>query len=335
MKFHARWQAGVVVVGLAMLTLVGPQQAVARSANVAALQVALKSAGLYPAAVDGIRGAATRRAVRRFQRRKHLTVDGVVGPQTRHALGRRGRPRLGSRLVRAGQRGWDVAALQFLLGRHGYPPGPVDGVFGPGTRAAVLRFQRTAGLAVDGVAGPATLAALRRGGATSGPRSIPVSSPVGPVRFYRPVPGPIGDGFGAPREGGRRHMGLDFPVPYGTLVQAAGRGTTAFAGFNRGGYGNLVVVAHRLGYTTYYGHLSRITSWVGENVVGGTRLGYVGATGHATGPHLHFEVRLNGTPIDPLPYLLPTTPVRAASVWRCPTRPRHEIDYRTVEEGRC
>ena len=91
------------------------------------------------------------------------------------------------------------------------------------------------------------------------------------MRFYRPVPGPIGDRFGAPRESGRRHSGLDFPVAYGTLVEAAGVGTTVFAGYNTGGYGNLVVVQHRLGYTTWYAHLSRITSWAGERVEGGTR----------------------------------------------------------------
>ncbi len=303
----------------------------------AALQVALKKSGVYAASVDGIRGPRTRRAVRRFQRRKRLTVDGVVGPQTRRALGRRGRPRLGSRLIAGGRRGWDVAALQFLLAKRGYSPGGVDGVYGPGTRAAVLRFQRAAGLAVDGVAGPATLAALRGASTGTSRTTTPVSAPAGPVRFYRPVPGGIGDGFGAPRDGGRRrHMGLDFPVGAGTLVQASGVGTTAFAGYNNGGYGNLVVVAHRLGYTTYYAHLSRITTWVGESVVGGTRLGYVGSTGNATGPHLHFEVHLNGTPIDPMPYMLPRTAVRAASTWRCPPgKPGRKIDYRTVKKGRC
>ena len=92
---------------------------------------------------------------------------------------------------------------------------------------------------------------------------------------------------------------------------AAGVGTTVFAGYNSGGYGNLVVVQHRLGYTTWYAHMSRITSWAGEHVQGGTRLGYVGSTGHSTGPHLHFEVRLNNVPIDPMPYLLAGTAARA------------------------
>ncbi len=176
-----------------------------------------------------------------------------------------------------GQRGWDVAALQFLLQRRGYQPGGIDGGFGDGTRNALTSFQRAAGLTVDGLAGSATLSALRR---RSGGPTRTVS---GPVSFYRPVPGAIGDRFGAPRENGRKHSGIDFPVAYGTLIEAAGVGTTVFAGYNSGGYGNLVVVQHRLGYTTWYAHMSRITSWAGEHVEGGTRLGYVGSTGHSTG----------------------------------------------------
>ena len=133
--------------------------------------MALKAVNTYPGAIDGLRGPMTTRAVRRFQRRKRLTVDGVAGPQTRRALGRRGRPRLGSRAMHRGNRGWDVAALQFGLRRRGFSPGSVDGGFGHGTRAAVVRFQRSRGLGVDGVAGPATLRSLRRGeGAQESPR---------------------------------------------------------------------------------------------------------------------------------------------------------------------
>jgi murein DD-endopeptidase MepM/ murein hydrolase activator NlpD len=132
------------------------------------------------------------------------------------------------------------------------------------------------------------------------------------VRVLRPVGGPIGDGFGARREGGRTHTGIDFPVPAGTRVGAAGVGVTEFAGWNSGGYGNLVVIRHRLGYTTWYAHLSSITTFVGEHVSGGTRIGYVGSTGHATGPHLHFELRKNATPIDPMPYLLQAVATRAS-----------------------
>ena len=88
---------------------------------------------------------------------------------------------------------------------------------------------------------------------------------------------------------------------------------TEFAGWNSGGYGNLVVIRHRLGYTTWYAHLSSITTWVGEEVTGGTRIGYVGSTGHSTGPHLHFELRKNAVPIDPMPYLLQAVATRASA----------------------
>ena len=241
--------------------------------------------------------------MRALQQRRRLLVDGVAGPQTRRVLGRRGRPRLGSRVMHRGQRGWDVAALQFMLQRRGFRPGAFDGGFGPGTHSALTTFQRAAGLTVDGLAGSATINALRRRSTQSAPRV--------PILFYRPVAGPLGDRFGAPRENGRRHSGLDFPVGYGTRVGASGVGTTVFAGYNTGGYGNLVVIQHRLGYTTWYAHLQRITSWVGERVQGGTRIGYVGSTGHSTGPHLHWEVRLNNVPIDPMPYLLAGTAARA------------------------
>jgi len=94
------------------------------------------------------------------------------------------------------------------------------------------------------------------------------------------------------------------PAPTGTRVAAAGRGVVRFAGYDTGGDGNLVIVKHRLGFETWYAHLSTETSYVGEPVVGGTRVGLVGSTGHSTGPHLHFEVRHNGVPIDPMPRLL-------------------------------
>ena len=277
--------------------------------KVAAVQVALKRLGLYNATVDGVRGPLTRAAIVRFQRRRGLPVDGVVGPRTRRAFGKRGRPAFGARIMKRGDRGWDVAAVQYILARRGYPPGAIDAVFGPITDTALRNFQRAYGLAADGLAGPLTITALRHGSASKGP--APVAR--GPIRLLRPVPGPIGDRFGAPRGKRRTHTGIDFPVQAGTQVGAAGVGVTEFAGWNSGGYGNLVVVRHRLGYTTWYAHLSTITTWVGEQVSGNTRLGYVGATGHATGPHLHFELRRNAVPIDPVPYLLAAVATRTSS----------------------
>ena len=300
----------VLVVCLLAVMLASPGEAEASSARVAALQAALKYRGLYPVAVDGVKGPITTRGVRRFQRRRSLLVDGIAGPQTKRAIG--ARP-LGARMLQKGNRGWDVAALQFRLLKHGFPPGGVDGVFGPGTRSAVMSFQSAQGLGADGIAGPATVAALRGRSSSSTPTTVPI----GDSRFYRPVSGPIGDRFGAPRAGGRTHAGLDFPVSYGTRVGAAGAGTTIFAGWNNGGYGNLVVIQHSTGYTTWYAHLSQITSWVGENVSAGTRIGYVGSTGYSTGPHLHFELRRWNTPIDPLPYLSSSTAARAPVRMTC------------------
>ena len=320
---RVRLLAGVVLAaGMLLPAFVQPQPAAAASANVAALQAALRSLGYYGAAVDGVAGRLTRSAVLSFQRRRGLAVDGIAGPATRAALGRRGRPALGSRTIRRGTRGWDVAALQYLLARRGYPPGAIDGAFGPVTGAAVRNYQSAAGLGVDELAGPATVSSLRRG-ASPGSGT---QEPSGPVRFLRPVPGPIGDGFGAPRGQRRLHSGIDFPVPFGTRVGAAGVGVTEFVGQNQGGYGNLVVIRHRLGFTTWYAHLSSITTWVGESVNGGTRIGYVGSTGNSTGPHLHFEARLFGTPIDPLPYLLSTVAARA----RARLRPRARCSKRQL-----
>ena len=299
----------VLVATLALsLALIPPAHA--RSGNVAALQVALRALHLYHGGIDGIAGPGTRRAVRRFQRRRHLAVDGIAGPRTRRALGRRGRPRLGSRAMRRNHRGWDVAALQFMLGRRGFSPGSIDGGFGPATTAAVRRFQRAAGLTPDGIAGPATLRALRRRRAGRPHRHRHGGGgPSGPVRFYRPLRAPVTDGFGF--RWGRMHQGIDFPAPAGARVGAAGVGVVSFAGWNSGGYGYLVIVRHRLGFETWYAHLSQETSYVGERVSGGTRIGLVGSTGHSTGPHLHFEVRLNGVPIDPMPRLLATAAAAA------------------------
>src|SRR3954454_5855636 len=163
--------------------------------KVAAVQVALKRIGLYNATVDGVRGPLTKSAIASFQRHRGLAVDGVVGPQTRAAFGKRGRPAFGSRTMKRGDRGWDVAAMQYILARRGYPPGAIDAVLGPMTDTALRNFQRAYGLAADGLAGPMTIRALRHGRASRGtPGTSPVA--IGPVRLLRPVSGRIGDGFG-------------------------------------------------------------------------------------------------------------------------------------------
>jgi murein DD-endopeptidase MepM/ murein hydrolase activator NlpD len=255
--------------------------------EVAALQVGLKGRGLYAGTVDGVLGSGTESALRRFQRRKGLAADGVPGPRTRKALGRYGkRAPLGRRQLTFGARGWDVAALQFALAWHGFPSGNFDGYLGSHTDAALRSFQRWAGIKPDGTAGPSTVAALR----APDPRS--------PLTLARPLVGPVGDVFG-PR-GARFHAGVDFPAETGTPVGAARAGTVVFAGPSGSGWGNLVVVAHGSGVRTRYAHLSRIDVRVGARVGGGSTIGLVGATGAATGPHLHFEVVVRGANVDPL-----------------------------------
>jgi peptidoglycan hydrolase-like protein with peptidoglycan-binding domain len=275
------------VVAVVCGCLLGPAAASgAGSVNVAALQVALQARGVYGGTIDGLAGPQTAAGVRAVERRAGLAVDGIAGPRVRRALGRLGRPPLGSRTLRPGDVGWDVSALQFRLAWRGFPSGTFDGGFGPHLQAAVEGFQRWAGLHVDGIAGPSTLASLR---------SHPI--PASPIRLARPVSAPVGDGFG-PR-GNRFHTGWDLLAPSGAAVHAAGSGTVTFAGFSAGGYGNLVVVHHSLGVSSWYAHLSSIAVRRGERVGTGALIGRVGATGDATGPHLHFEVRIRGAAVNP------------------------------------
>ena len=280
-----RVAAAIALAGVALIAAPAAARA-AGSADVAALQVALRAGGDYAGTIDGVAGPGTRAAVRRFQSRHGLAVDGIAGRGTRAALGRRGRPALGARVLRVGSSGWDVAALQFRLAWRGFPSGYLDGGFGSHTQAALRRFQAYAGLVPDGVAGPGTARALR------GP--IPRS----PIWLVRPVQAPIGDRFG-PR-GNRFHTGVDFPAPTGTLVTAAGRGRVVSSGWDPGGYGNLVVIEHPRGVRSMYAHLSSIRVSPGQWVQAGSPVGGVGATGVASGPHLHFELRLAGAAIDPL-----------------------------------
>jgi len=114
-----------------------------------------------------------------------------------------------------------------------------------------------------------------------------------------PVNGPVVSPFGM--RWGRLHAGIDIGVPYGTPIHAAASGTVIFAGW-MGGYGNFVIIDHGGGLSTGYAHQSSIAVG-GGSVSQGQVIGYVGCTGHCFGPHLHFEVRINGNPVDPLGYL--------------------------------
>jgi murein DD-endopeptidase MepM/ murein hydrolase activator NlpD len=131
-------------------------------------------------------------------------------------------------------------------------------------------------------------------------------APTGKGVLAAPVPGGMTSSFG-PRKHPifgttRNHTGVDFSATGGTPVKAAADGVVFVAG-ERGGYGNTVIIDHGNTLATLYGHLSRIAVAEGAKVVRGQVIGYAGSTGYSTGPHLHFEVRVNGNPVDPLKYL--------------------------------
>ena len=100
----------------------------------------------------------------------------------------------------------------------------------------------------------------------------------------------------------RQHNGIDLGGDTGDRVRAARSGEVILAG-QRGGFGNTIVIYHGLGYSTLYAHLSRIEVSEGQNVQSGDRIGAIGSTGWSTGPHLHFELRIDGKAVDPTPYL--------------------------------
>jgi murein DD-endopeptidase MepM/ murein hydrolase activator NlpD len=136
--------------------------------------------------------------------------------------------------------------------------------------------------------------------ASSGAYSPPGDTTPSAAGLIWPVNGPVVSGFGM--RWGRMHEGIDIAVPYGTPIHAAASGRVVYSGW-MSGYGNLVAIDHGRGLSTAYAHQSSIAASVGQTVSQGQVIGYVGCTGHCFGPHLHFEVRVNGTPVDPLGYL--------------------------------
>jgi murein DD-endopeptidase MepM/ murein hydrolase activator NlpD len=129
---------------------------------------------------------------------------------------------------------------------------------------------------------------------------------VGTGQMIYPAGGGITSGFGTrvhPILGYRRfHSGIDFGASYGSTIRAADSGTVIFAGWY-GGYGNAVIIDHGGGLTTLYAHASRLYVREGQSVQQGQSVAAVGSTGLSTGPHLHFEVRRNGNPVNPMGYL--------------------------------
>jgi len=144
----------------------------------------------------------------------------------------------------------------------------------------------------------ATLAAAIRD-AQAGAGSTGTGAPSAAGLIW-PVDGVVVSGFGM--RWGRMHEGIDIAASSGTPIRAAAAGTVIYSGW-LGGYGNLVVVDHGNGLATAYAHASSILVGVGQQVTQGGTVSLVGATGNSSGPHLHFEVRINGAAVDPLLYL--------------------------------
>ena len=142
---------------------------------------------------------------------------------------------------------------------------------------------------------------LQQASATPGVAPLPA----GPVQgasggWIWPLNGPITSGFGY--RWGRMHEGIDIGVPEGTPIRAAKAGNVVIAAYT-GGYGNYTCVDHGGGISSCYGHQSSYAVSPGDSVAQGEVIGYSGNTGSSTGPHLHFEIRVNGTAVDPLGYL--------------------------------
>jgi Meckel syndrome type 1 protein len=235
-------------------------------------------------ASDGIFGPQTDAAVRKYQLSAGLEVDGIVGPSTWASL-----------FERAGASG-------AAMGGSNVPPE---------VKQHVAQRLEQAGrqLAAGRNTGAGTPTAPATQGDTTPPSTqdttlpttqVPAGGSCGSSTISTPVEGTVTSNFG-PRSG-RNHDGIDIAAPTGTAVRAAACGTVSVAG-QQSGYGNIVCITHTSQFSTCYAHLSRFGVTSGSQVQQGQVIGYVGCTGNCTGPHLHFETRVNGQAQDPRTYL--------------------------------
>jgi murein DD-endopeptidase MepM/ murein hydrolase activator NlpD len=295
---------------------------------------------------DGIFGVQTYVAVRGYQARAGLHVDGIVGPATWGAMfpptsasrGGDAPPEVKQRLER------ELRAAGARLDERAAEP--VDKLFGPDERAgsAAERSSEKPSPAGDPAAEGSTGSGEPSAGddgqapenrqAPAEERQTPAEEPKAPAGGERqssqpvntscgsstirpPLKGTVTSGFG-PRWG-RMHEGLDIAAPTGTAIHAAACGTVTIAGV-QDGYGNIVCITHSSRFATCYAHMSRFAVSQGARVRAGQVIGYVGCTGNCTGPHVHFETRVNGQAQDPSPYLNGSRAASASAASRATAR---------------
>jgi len=147
-----------------------------------------------------------------------------------------------------------------------------------------------------------SIATIMASVASTGWTAAQESNPLIALRLHWPVRGPINSGFGTRRSSGATgdvHTGVDIDARAGTPVRAPARGIVAFAGWQNG-YGRTIILEHGLGVQSLYAHLSKFVVKRGQRVEQDATIGLTGNSGHSSGPHLHYEVRVNERPVNPL-----------------------------------